>query len=120
MSSRPNEQSLIPHLAVLERGEGLKQQTDEQQKGKTAVDGSLLKVECGTIHGVGSFRGLGTGIVPDSHKGAELYFVTQRRKDVFPSATVSTDTSLINRGWSRLALDHYIYGGSVANYYMQG
>ncbi len=58
-SSRPNEQSLIPHLAALERGEGLKQQTDEQQKGKTTIDGSLLKMECGTIHGVGSFVDFG-------------------------------------------------------------
>jgi hypothetical protein len=73
----------------------VEQQTDEQEKGKATIDDSLLKVQCGTIHGVGSFRGLGldTGIVPDFHKGAELYFVTQRRKGGFPLRTVSTDTS---------------------------
>ena len=56
---RPRKQSLIPHLAALERAEGLKQQTNEQQKGKTTIDGSLLEIECGTIHGVGSFVDFG-------------------------------------------------------------
>ena len=54
---RPGKQSLIPCLATLKRSERLKQQTDEQQKGKTAIDGSLLKIQCGTIHGVGSLPG---------------------------------------------------------------
>jgi hypothetical protein len=56
---RPGKQSLIPHLAALKRSEALKQQTDEQQKRKTAIDGSLLKIECDTIHGVGSFVDFG-------------------------------------------------------------
>jgi hypothetical protein len=52
---------------------------------------SLLKEQCDTIHGVGSFRGLdvATGIVPDFHKGAELYFVTSGRKIVFPSTLLN-------------------------------
>jgi hypothetical protein len=74
-SSRPNEQSLVPHLAVLQRGARLKQKTDEQQKAKTAVDGSLLKIECGTIHGVGSFVDFGHLVLYQISPGADNYIL---------------------------------------------
>ena len=71
--------------AALERGEGLKQQTDEQQKGKTAVDSSLLQMECGTIHGVGSFVDFGHLVLYQISRGADNYILwpdTQRA--IFP------------------------------------
>jgi hypothetical protein len=58
LSSPPGGQRLIPHLPLLGKTEGTKQQTDEQEKAKATIDDSLLKVQCGTIHAVGSFRGL--------------------------------------------------------------
>ncbi len=63
---------------------------------------------------------LDTGIVPDFHEGAELYFVTQRRKDYFPSALFQQMPHWTSREWNKLALDYYIQGEAAANYYMQG
>ena len=54
-ASRPGNQSLIPHLMVLEWGDGLKQQPDEQDEKKPTIEGSFLKVQYGTIHHIGSW-----------------------------------------------------------------
>ena len=88
----------------------MEQQTDEQEKGKTTIDDSLFQVQCDTIHGVGSFRGLGldTGIVPDFHKGAELYFVAQYGKHCFSLPATSRDASSPDCEWNRSVLDHRI------------
>jgi hypothetical protein len=54
---------------------GLQQQPNEQKKAQTLVPYSLFKVQCGTIHLLGSFCGLATGILPDFHREPILYFV---------------------------------------------
>jgi hypothetical protein len=81
----------MPHLLLLGQAERIEQQTDKQEQKQTTMDNDddlLGKVQCDTIHDIGSFCGLvtNTGIVPELHKGAELYFVTSGRKNVFPSA----------------------------------
>ena len=84
----------MPYLLLLGHTERIEQQTDKQEQRQTAADEDddlLVKVQCGTIHGLGSFCGLATntGIVPEIHKGAELYFVTSGRKSGFPSALLN-------------------------------
>jgi hypothetical protein len=54
-ASRPGKQSLIPRLLALEWGDGLKQQPDEQDEKKPTIEGSFLKMQCGTIHHIGSW-----------------------------------------------------------------
>ena len=65
----------------------IEQQTDKQEQGHATVDDSLVKVQCGTIHAVGSFGWLALTQVLylSSAKGAELYFVIGGRKDDFPA-----------------------------------
>jgi hypothetical protein len=94
-SCPPWNQILMPYLLFLGHTERIEQQTDKQQQRQTTADEDddlFVKVQCGTIHGLGSFccgLAIDTGIVPEIHQGAELYFVTSGRKSGFPYALLN-------------------------------
>lgn len=77
----------MPNLVRLGQTERIEQQTSEQKQGHATICNSLVKVQYGTIHAVGSLGRLAvdTGIVPELRQGAELYFVIGGKKGSFPT-----------------------------------
>ena len=70
---------------ILLRGAGLDEQANKQKKAQTAIRYSLFKVQCGTIHPVGSLCGLATGILPEFHQGADFILCRILQKErLFP------------------------------------
>jgi hypothetical protein len=69
---------------ILVRNAGLEQQSNEQKKAQTLVPYSLFKVQWCTIHPVGSFCGLATGILPDFHREPILYYLALHKMGRFP------------------------------------
>ncbi len=75
---------------ILVRDAGLEQQTNKQKKAQTPISYSLFKVQCVTIHLVGSLCGLGLVFYQISTREPILYFVALYRKGNFSLSTTCT------------------------------